>query len=90
MEYIQKKYILKPLKFGRCYKIEPNFSKVKLESTKMIKICIKISTFSCTFFPLNSRWFEVQVEVDFLNIYQSIMNLWRIVIRAFQIQRSNP
>jgi hypothetical protein len=41
MEYIQKQYILRPLKLGGCYKIDqPNFSKVKLELIKIVKICI--------------------------------------------------
>jgi hypothetical protein len=71
MEYIQMKYILKPLKLGGCYKIDrPNFSKVKLESIKIVKICIanKLDfNFFLHFFPLKFKmiWNSSQVEVDF-------------------------
>lgn len=71
MEYVQMKYILRPLKLGGCYKIDrPNFSNVKLESIKIVKICIvnklDFNFLLHFFFPLNLRWFETQLKLKLI------------------------
>jgi hypothetical protein len=79
MEYIQKKYILKPLKVWWLLQNRSNFSEVKLESIKIVKICIvnklDFNFLLHFFFSLTSRWFETQLKLK-LSFWTFINQLW--------------